>query len=672
MLLVLYALAATATPLSANPYRFDASAFPTYDLRAAVDPTLQIVEVHGNVSVPATVIGSDGKLTIALSEGVQGLSVVSMDPQRGEAPVHVTSQPDPSVPAELRRWKLDIDKPGTSIVYLRFSYRLPGKSSSIFAVTPEAAFAGGVATAWYPEFIDRNGSRSLGLGDLRITVPSEFVVVDSEKDSSGRSLIHLEHPSYFDFAAGPYRLVRSASGRAEIYLLKAHPAAAGFAARTDTVISALVEEFGPFPRNRFSLVEVPTAAGRSAGFDGASLEGFILAIGSYFDQPYNTAFFGHELSHQWWGGLVRRRGTSGAYLLDEALAQFGSLRAVEKVDGIGPARRYRLHGYPGYYAEYSAFGFLSRSLEGIDAPLTNLPLSDDFLSRRVADTKGMLAWNNLAREFGRDRFGSFLQDFVAQNAYGRVTLDDFFVALRRFAGERGDVVSQWFDSAGAPEINMTWRPERRKVHISLTQAGKPFDLTVPLQITTGKVARRVNLHLTSRRENYLVPAAGHVRSVVLDPDYEILRWTAAFRRKAKAIAPSTRGDIKINYGKNEEAKAEFEKALRSLRRGVDPFALRFRLIRGLGDVAAAEEKWDTSITLYCEAAAMRRRADEQLPELWQAVAQSWLRMGDEARSSSAIEQAAASIGQLAGIGAGTSRPASRSEACRGIAPPQAR
>src|SRR5258708_7049301 len=133
---------------------------------------------------------------------------------------------------------------------------------------------------------------------------------------------------------------------------------------------------------------------------------------------------------------------------------------------------------------------------------------------------------------------------------------------------------------------------------------------------------------------------------MVDPNYEILRWTEAFREKAGAVAPYTHGDVTLQYGKNEEAAADFDAALSALQPGKDHFALRFRLVRGLGDVASEQEKWDVAISRYCEAAALRPRAEEQMPELWQSLAQAWLREGEDSRSMLSIREAAASIRRL--------------------------
>jgi aminopeptidase N len=404
-----------------------------------------------------------------------------------------------------------------------------------------------------------------------------------------------------------------------------------------------VEEFGPFPRSNLALVEVPTDAAREAGFDGASLDGFVLAIGSYFDQPFNTAFFGHEASHQWWGGLVRRRGLSGAYLLDEALAQFGSLRAVEKVDGPAAAKQYRLRGYPGYYAEYSGSTYLARSLEGIDAPLSNLPLSDGFLSRRVANTKGMFAWNALGLTLGRERFSGFLASFVAEHAYQRVTLDEFMASLTRFAGRDSAFVRQWFETPGAPDISLQWKQGNGRLLIDLRQTGAAFGARVPVEIalSSGEVLKK-ELLLPGPGAVFDLPLARPVTKVLLDPDYEVLRWTPDLRREAARLRPHTKADLHIYYGRHKEAEAALNKVLASAP-AADALGMRFRLLRSLGDTAMSQRKWAEAVPNLCRALKERVRPEEQVPEVWQALAQAWSMAGDEEVAAAATAGAAASI-----------------------------
>lgn len=53
-------------------------------------------------------------------------------------------------------------------------------------------------------------------------------------------------------------------------------------------------------------------------------------------------------------------------MLDEAMAQYASLRVVETIEGGDMAERYRRSGYPGYYSEYSGVGYLMNLAVGTD------------------------------------------------------------------------------------------------------------------------------------------------------------------------------------------------------------------------------------------------------------------------------------------------------------------
>jgi aminopeptidase N len=123
-------------------------------------------------------------------------------------------------------------------------------------------------------------------------------------------------------------------------------------------IEVLSNEFGPYPSGEFAIVEVPEVQARAAGFTGASVASFIMVTGTFLDQRFNLAYYGHEIAHQWWGNLIRHTGARGRMMLDEAMAQFGSLRAVETIEGEESAERYRRTGYPGYIEAQSGLGYL--------------------------------------------------------------------------------------------------------------------------------------------------------------------------------------------------------------------------------------------------------------------------------------------------------------------------
>ncbi|HYJ04700.1 MAG TPA: hypothetical protein VEX43_06175, partial [Chthoniobacterales bacterium] len=390
------------------PYSFSSGVFPIYNMTIAIDAPARRIAVGGSISVPASLV-REGTVIVALSKS----AVPARFSIKGStSAVSIERKPGDTAPDELGRWLLKIpDGSFKQTLELEFALEIKDSTSAIFAITPAGSFGSGSGTAWYPQIVDAENVRMLGIGQLDFRTNKDSVVVSTgldpaqaESKADSGKIFSVSTPHYFDFAAGPYRRIKSGSGGTELFLLGSHPDEQRFADRLDSTIKVLVEEFGPFPEPRFALVEVPADAARKAGFEGASLGGLMLVIPSYFDKPFNVPLFGHELSHQWWGGTIRRKGDRGGYLLDEALAQYGSLRAVQKLEGEDAAERYRRRGAPGYYSEYSGFAYLARSLVGIDAPLDNLPASDGFLSRRVANTKGMLVWSMLGDAMGHKSF----------------------------------------------------------------------------------------------------------------------------------------------------------------------------------------------------------------------------------------------------------------------------
>ena len=635
-------------PPAPQPYAYDAGKYPHYRMAVAVDGAAQTLTVEGELSVP-TVLTSGGKLVLALTEAVKDPGLEIIGPGGGRTPVILARKDDPNTPAHLRRWTLDVPTAPAGPLRLAFSYRIEPTTSPLYAITAEGSFASGTGTAWYPQVERQDGAvRMPGLGTIRYDAGKDTVIAGGATGAG--PVATIDAPRFFDVATGPYRTVSSRGGRARLYLLGPHPGTAEFAQRLEEVIGALETYFGPLPQKRFDLVEMSARVARENGSDGASLDGFMLATGFYFDQPFNAAFFGHEVSHQWWGSLVRRKGASGAYLLDESLAQFGSLVAVEAIDGPHAAELYRRRGHPGYYAEYSGFGFLSRSLAGIDSPLASLPASDGFISRRVANSKGMMVWSMLEDTLGREAFSAFLRGFAREHAYERVTLDDFMSSLRAKAGEKSWFLEHWFDTVGAPQFEFSWRPEQSGARLTITQTAPYFRAVVPIVLTLANgetLTRTIDVAGPATHKDVTTQAA--VTAVALDPTYRVIRWTPEYRAEAEAILPYTRGDIAFLNGRNDEARAAFSTARARLAQP-DRFGLSARLHRGLGDVARDARDPALAITHYRSALAARPEVPEQLPEIWRGLADACAAAGDEPCALEAKRAGAAAILSLLGKG----------------------
>lgn len=616
-----------------------------------IDAPARRVAVGGFISVPASFV-REGTVTVALSKAAMP---ARFSIKGSTSAVPIERKPGDTAPDELGRWLLKIPEGSfKQTLELEFSLEIKDSTSTTFAITPAGSFGSGSGTAWYPQIVDAENVRMLGIGQLDFRTDKDSVVVSTgldpakaETKAGSGKVFPVSTPHYFDFAAGPYRRIKSGSGGSELFLLGTHPNERRFADQLDSTIKTLVEEFGPFPEPRFALVEVPGDAAQKAGFEGASLGGLMLVIPSYFDKPFNVPLFGHELSHQWWGGTIRRKGERGQYLLDEALAQYGSLRAVEKLQGEDAAERYRRRGAPGYYSEYSGFAYLARSLVGIDAPLDNLPASDGFLSRRVANTKGMLVWSMLAQAMGHKAFNQFLQAYVKEYAYVRVTLDDFLKALRKAAGANSWFVDQWFFRTGVPDLKLSWKREDQGVKVVIEQpANNIYQATLPVAVIGPAGQSFVkNVNVAGPLTEIQIPSKFVVQDVLLDPKFEVLRWTPEYRSEAEAIIEYTKGDVALNQGKNDEAIAVFRHALETAT-APDRYGLKFRLHRGLGDALAAKDETVAAIAAYQAALNETVRSEEQVPEMLFSLSDLYHKLGDADAERETRARAIAAINAL--------------------------
>jgi hypothetical protein len=430
--------------------------------------------------------------------------------------------------------------PAGQPVILRVSYTGSGDLKSfVFSLGKQVAFAAGQTSAWYPQIEEAEphpAGRLRGLrgtGDLTFVVDKSVVVYTAAKLVATRSDGHrhtlryrIAKPIYFSFAAGPFI---EASGT---YYLKGRETARSDGARARRIIRALENEFGPDPFEQFAIVEVPASDAERAGFAGASADGFIMASSDFLDHPFNTAYYGHEIAHQWWGAAVRPTGSRGVWMLTEAMAQFGSLRAVEVIDGPRAAERYRRDEYPGYLGQGGKLYF-SVAAAGHDAALADLPLDGEW-SRQLANSKGFMVWNALSLEVGQSTFRQILSNIVARHSTDRITWDGFLKELN--IGAERDLswfYTQWFDRAGVPEWRVTTVGADETPSAVVLQDSIPYRLTVRVDVASercGAVSTHVVLSGESTKLVPLPSKCGRA-SFAVDPSYEIIRWTPDLRRE---------------------------------------------------------------------------------------------------------------------------------------------
>lgn len=649
---------------------------PAYDLVVRVLPESAELLVRGTLTLPPEDRQRD-YVRLALSELMGDLAIDVLSPvaSAGRAAVDSERRPGPRSGWGTVTWTIRPTHaiPAGAPLVLRLHYRGGGlRTSEIFAIRRECAFAGGIKTAWYPELEEEprppggelRGLR--GIGFLEFEVPPGFVVYapgatadDTVQERAGRYRFRFANPIYFSFAAARYTVVhRAGTVAVDGYTLRPRPDMPGYLDRAARVLGALVDEFGPLPRPRFAIAEVPAAEADSAGFDGASLEGLVLASTPYLERPFNTAYFGHEVSHQWWPNLVASKTVGGARtMLSEGLAQYGSLRAVAALEGEAAAERYRRTGYPGFndgLITYSALSYLRLAAAGEDGILSDLP-ADVSLQRALVLTKGFLVWDMLSHVAGRERFRMALHEITRVYAFRRIGWQQFLAVVQRHAGrDLSEFCAQWFDRPGAPEYRLQWRQQSGGIlEITLTQPPPTYAATLEIE-ARGVGARRDSWRVPVRGERTAVSRriAFPVVQVVLDPHFRVLRWAEGDRADATALAPYTRIVMLLDAGRAGDAERDLQHAL-ATREGVDSAGLRFSLHYAYAQLLTARQDYRQALQQVRAALAEPVRRADVLPLVFGQLALLAYDTKDSALLRAAADSAMiadSAIGNLTGAG----------------------
>jgi len=218
-------------------------------------------------------------------------------------------------------------------------------------------------------------------------------------------------PTARSFAAGPYHVERfSFDGRTiGVYTLSSDKERASrWAAGLANVLRALEARFGPYPYEMSSVVEIPEDV---AAWKGASDNGFIMVASSVFESDgVNVPLIAHELAHSWWVNYVRTRNPA-ALMVDEALAQYGVVSAIEAIEGQQAATDFLQFSRRDYIHCQSASGYFSRIFgEEHDKALMNLTgVGQDYL---LANAKGPWVYHMLRQRVGDGLFFSTLRQLV--------------------------------------------------------------------------------------------------------------------------------------------------------------------------------------------------------------------------------------------------------------------
>ena len=617
------------------------AATPRYDLAVRLIPDEHRMDVSGTLLLPP---GDklQTSINLDLSELMKGLRVEVLEPAESAGPVNATKAENKNPRDHSSHWLIQLPRPipANKPIRLQLSYQGGESIGFVFYIGPEGSFAGGSNSSWYPRLAGTDGK---GKGSLRFSVPEGYSVLATgrrettlSEEQKGNFAFNNSVPTVFAFAAAKYTVLqRDGTVPMRLYLLHPRSNAGEYLDGASKVLTMLTKEFGPYPYAEFAIAEVPPEQAHKAGFSGAGMNGFMLAETASLDAPFNLGFYGHEIGHQWWGNLVTHTGVN--YILDEAMAQFGSLRAVEAIEGAEAAEQYRRNGYRNSLSQ-SGYGYLRSTENGKDHALGDLPR--DPWSHELADSKGFLVLDLLSRTIGRERFSHLLHSLTQKYAFKSISWDEFLAAIQSAAVEdMGWFFSQWFGRAGAPDWQVTWKQEGAMVRGRVSQEAPFYRQKLELELE-GFDGEHVlhTLEVKEANTEFSISAKFRVRSVVLDPHFYVLHWLPELRADAHARGPALRAFQLTDAGKFAEAEAELRRSLANLPQP-DGNGSLYWTEYSLAYLFMAKKDWAEAQRHFDAAIAAPSRDLDSLPLLYYRYGQLAKSINDDAKLRWAVNAA---------------------------------
>ena len=124
------------------------------------------------------------------------------------------------------------------------------------------------------------------------------------------------------------------------------------------------------------------------------------------------------------------------------------------------------------------------------------------------------------------------------------------------------------------------------------------------------------------------PIAFPVRSVVVDPEFQVLHWTPGYRRSSQTLAPVWHADVARQEGRNDQAMQEYRAVLTKLP-DPDLYGVRFLAEAGMGFVLADQKNWSDAKRHLEAALEWPSRRPELLPWVYFVFAQVAKQLNDQ-------------------------------------------
>jgi hypothetical protein len=446
---------------------------------------------------------------------------------------------------------------------LKFTYegRLTGNEDSpvygikFAAIHPDYAFLLYPAR-WFPI---AGYTTDRFTADMHITVPSGYQVLgsglDTHQEAGGKVVysFHFDHPSFPGSIAvvrDPGQKVSSEGVSTTLYFRGDEKAMAQqYGDQIGQMMSYFTGDFGLPPYANLTVVETENGAP-----NGYAAPGLIFLNPHAIGKQVGVKLLANQISRQWWEVLVSPA-TRNHLWLTNGLAAYSELLWTEHTAGPGALESQ----------------FRDDAVEALtvdNVPIIQSARMEDYSPELWALTgsKGAAVLHMLRFVVGDQPFMQILKEFATRYAWKSATTEDFKkVAQDVSKQDLGYFFIQWIESSGAPEFKLEYTIYRTqkgfRVMGKVAQDLDTFRMPVDLKIETEGNPEEKRVEVVGTSSEFSVDCFGKPKSVVIDPDRRLLRYSNQVRT-AVAIR---RGEQFMEVSEFADALKEYQKALENNR-----------------------------------------------------------------------------------------------------------
>jgi hypothetical protein len=282
---------------------------------------------------------------------------------------------------------------------------------------------------------------------------------------------------------------------------------------TSGYLNMYVELIGPYPYNKFALVE-------NFWETGYGMPSFTLLGEKIIRFPWIlSTSYPHELLHNWWGNSVYVDFEKGNWC--EGLTAYMADHLLKEQAGQGADyRRTTLQKFTDYVNAENDF------------PVIEFRSRNNSAEEAIGYGKCLMFNHMMRKKMGDDHFIKAYQSFYKDNIYKISTFDDLLESFQIFsATDLKPLFDQWLLRNGAPSFELSDVRVEKVVdgfdlHFTLSQTQKDeiFILDIPVAIYLKNKVELISVTSDKSTNSYTYRFSSEPVKIEVDPQFDVFRW----------------------------------------------------------------------------------------------------------------------------------------------------